>query len=162
MSGVLACTMLTMGDVPSEELIRKWDDIQPFIIEPTKITGIYRNMDIDAIVFKYSTVADKAKFWAHLQSNLQETKWKLIAETSESRDYERRFSKDDQSPDRPDMAMFSSAELLKIEYLPGKQMAIVGYVQADSSAKDTSFAETDEAKWAEKQIWPRFNKAKNE
>lgn len=153
--------MLIMEDVPSEELIRKWDDIQPFIIEPGKITGIYRSADIDAIVFKYSTVADKAKFWAHLQSNLQGTKWKLITETSDSRAYERRFSKGDGSPGRPDIALFSSAELLKLEYLPGKQTVIVGYVQADSSEKDASFAATDEAKWAEKEIWPRFNKAKN-
>lgn len=159
---MLGCTMLTMEDVPSEELIRKWDDIQPFIIEPSKITGIYRNMDIDAIVFKYSTIANKDKFWTRLQSNLQETKWQLIAETSDTRTYERRFSEGAQSPDRPDMALFSSAELLKLAYLPVKQMVVVGYVQADSSNKDISFAATDEAKWAEKQIWPRFNKAKNE
>ncbi len=162
MTGMLGCTMLSMEDVPSEELIKKWDTIQPFIIEPSKIMGIYRNIDIDAIVFKYSTIADRDKFWAHLKSNLQGTKWLLIAETSETRTYERRFSKGDQSPARPDMALFSSAELLKIEYLPGKQMVIVGYVQADSSEKDTSFAFTNEAKWAEKEIWPRFNKAKSE
>lgn len=153
--------MLSMEDVPSEELIKKWDSIQPFIIEPIKITGIYRNIDIDAIVFEYSTIANKDKFWAHLQSNLQDTKWQLFAESSNYKTYERRFSKGDCSPERPDMSIFSSAELLKLEYLTDKQIVVVGYVQADSSENNSSFAVTDEATWAEKVIWPRFNKAKN-
>ncbi len=151
-----------MGDIPSEDIIRKWGDNKPVIIEPIKITGVYRNMDIDAVVFKYTTSMNKENFWTSLQSNLQETKWQLISEPSDFRTYERRFSKGAIPPGSPDMAIFSSAELLKVEYRSDKHMVIVGYVQADSSEKDISFAETDEAKWAEKEIWPRFNKAKNE
>jgi len=158
----LGCNFFSMEDVPSEEFIKQWKDAQAFIIEPIKITGIYKDMDVGAVVFKYTTAANKDKLWTLIQSNLKETKWKLVSESSNARDYERCFAKGDQSPDRPDMAMFSSAELMKIEYVPNKQMVIIGYVQADSSADETSFEATDVAKWAKKNIWPRLEKAKNE
>jgi hypothetical protein len=151
-----------MEEIPTEEFIRKWNDAQPFIIEPTQIEGIYRNLDIDAVVFKYLTSTNEDEFWNILDSNIKETEWKLVAETSGSKDYERQFSKGDKSPNRPDMATFSSAEKMRIEYVSNRQMVIVGYVQADSSEKETSYEATDEAKWAQKEIWPRFDKVKNE
>ena len=121
MTGMLGCTLLSMGDIPSEDIIRKWGDNKPVIIEPIKITGVYRNMDIDAVVFKYTTSVNKENFWTSLQSRLQETKWQLISEPSDFRTYERRFSKGAKSPGSPDMAIFSSAELLKVEYRSDKR-----------------------------------------
>jgi len=118
--------------------------------------GIYRNSDIDSIVFTYETsVSDAAEFWYSLDANVATTKWNVVKVTADARAYERRYGKGDASPGRPDMAIFSSAELLRVAFVP-PQKVVVGYVQADASSKTTSFGETHEARWAEKVIWPRF------
>jgi peptide methionine sulfoxide reductase MsrB len=154
--------MMNGEDIPSEACIRRWKAVQPFMIEPRQLTGIYRNREIDAIIFHYSTNAATEQFWASLQSNIQETKWRIVTETPETREYERQFSKGEISPERSDMAIFSSAEKLKIDYLASMGMAIVAYVQADSSAAHIGFDDTREARWAAEELWPRFNTALNQ
>lgn len=162
LSALASCTMMHGEDVPSEECIRRWKAVQPFMIEPRQLTGIYKNREIDAILFHYSTHAAAEQFWTSLQSNIQGTKWRIITETSETREYERQFSKGEISPERSDMAIFSSVERLKIHYLTSMGMAIVAYVQADSSAAHIGFDDTREARWSAEELWPRFNNALNQ
>lgn len=100
------CTWLCLEDIPSESAIRKWGSNRPFIIEPLSIAGIYRNMDQDAIVFRYVTAVDEDVFWERLQSGLRETKWRKVSNRSNIQSYERSFSKNDMSADRPDMSRF--------------------------------------------------------
>ena len=52
------------------------------------------------------------------------------------------------------MAIFSSAEETRISYQQGK--VVVAWVQADSSKEETSFAETSEAEFADRVVWPKF------
>lgn len=54
------------------------------------------------------------------------------------------------------MAIFSSFEVARIAFDPKSRTAVVAYVQADGSSKDTKFEDCGESKWAEKAIWPRF------
>lgn len=152
------CSFMSMEEVPSAPLIKKWDALAPFLVKDRTIRGIYRNIDIDSLVFSYETSATDAKdFWISVEANVATTKWSVVKSTPMTRDFERRFGKGDGSLGRPDMAIFSSAELLRVAFVP-PQKVVVGYVQADSLSKSTSFAETHEARWAEKAIWPRFEK----
>jgi hypothetical protein len=150
------CTWLCLEDIPSESAIRKWGSNRPFIIEPLSIAGIYRNMDQDAIVFRYVTAVDEDVFWERLQSGLRETKWRKVSNRSNIQSYERSFSKNDMSADRPDMSRFFSIEHLEIAYSAADHAVTIGCIQADFSAEPDNFAATDAAKWAEKEIWPRF------
>lgn len=150
------CSWLSMEDVPSEEAIRKWGSTRPFIIDPVSIMGIYRNMDQDAIVFRYITDLNENIFLERLQSGLHGTKWRRMADRSTIQTYERFFSKNDTSADRPDMANFFSIEHLKIAYSAADHMVTIGCIQADFSEEPANFAATDAAKWAEREIWPRF------
>jgi hypothetical protein len=160
-AGWAGCGMLATEEVPSAELIGKWRALQPFIVEPVKISGIYKDSDIDAIAFEYATGLERARFWARLESSLRNTRWRVIAETGQGREYERRFARDEPSPERPDAAAFSSVERLRIAYAAGKGKAVVCYVQADASAQAVTFAATPEALWAEKKLWPRCLSAEN-
>lgn len=153
------CSWLSMEDIPSEEGIRKWRSTRPFIIEPVSITGIYRNMDMDAIVFRYVTTLNEDVFWERLQSGLRETKWWRVSNQPGTQTYERIFSKNDNAADRPDMAPFFSIEHLKIAYSTTDHRVTIGCIQADFSEDPIDFAGTDAAKWAEKIIWPRFAQA---
>ena len=154
------CSWLSLEDVPSEEVIRKWRSTRPFIIEPVSITGIYRNQDQDAIVFRYVTTLNEDVFWERLQSGLRETKWRRVSNQSGIQTYERIFSKNDKSADRPDMARFFSIEHLKITYFATDHAVSIGCIQADFSQEPIHFDGTDAAKWAEKKVWPRLAQTK--
>jgi uncharacterized lipoprotein len=138
---------LGMERVPDASAIRASKDLLPFLIEAQDIQGIYQNLDVDSALFTYSHRAvSENEFWDQLRHALKETGWKAVDHSGSIRRFEREFPKGKRA--------FSSAEQIRIGYQKNK--AIVGYVQADSSKESVSFAETSEAEWAEKVIWPKF------
>lgn len=144
-----------MERVPSSDGIRNHKVLSPFLLEAVEIRGVYQNLDVDSVVFSYTTSVPSAdQLWERLDSVLKDSAWREIDGSNSIRRYERRFSKGKVGSDRPDTAMFSSAEEIRIGYTQGR--VIIAYVQADSSKEDTSFAATSEAKWAETVIWPKF------
>jgi hypothetical protein len=60
------------------------------------------------------------------------------------------------------MAMFSSAEALRIVLVSGTNRVVVAYVQADSLEDDVSFEDTDEGRWAARVIWPKFDELRKQ
>lgn len=135
--------------IPSCDDIRAQKALTTFLVDDTSIRGVYQNVDVDSLVFTYKTsVAAEGDFWQQLVRSVKGSGWYELGPKGEVRQFERTSSRGN--------AMFSSAELLRIAYLSDKRRVVVGYVQADSSEENISFSETDEAGWAEKVIWPRF------
>jgi hypothetical protein len=146
---------ISMERVPTALEIRANDTLSKFLIEPRKVYGHYQNLDVDCVVFSYlHNASSESEFWDKLDTALKGTDWKPVDTTGSIRRFERLFPKGKTTKDRPDMAMFSSAEQVRVGYKHSK--AVVSYVQADSSETHTTFAEADEAKWAEKIIRPKF------
>ncbi|MGV3756690.1 MAG: hypothetical protein ACO1QS_15010 [Verrucomicrobiota bacterium] len=138
---------ISMERVPSAAEIRASKDLSIFLMEAGDIHGNYQNLDVDSTVFSYSHhIASENEFWDKLYIALKDTDWKPVDASGSIRRFERRFPKGTKA--------FSSAEQIRVGFKRSK--AVVGYVQADSSKEQTSFAETDGAKWAERVIWPKF------
>jgi hypothetical protein len=124
-------------------------------VEADDIRGSYQNLDVDCVVFSYSTrVQSAGAFWQKLTASLQGTSWKEIKPMDAIRRFERRFPKGKGKSERTDMAIFSSAEETRVSYKQGR--AVVAWVQADSSKDEASFAETSEAAFADRVVWPKF------
>ena len=116
------------GAVPSADEIQKWSALQPFVIQPSSITGVYQNIDIDSVVFHYSTrLTDPTAFWRELHNQARSSGWVHLAaaaETNSSREYET-FQR---LAPRGEL-WFSSAEELRVAYR--RDRIVVGYVQSD-------------------------------
>lgn len=150
------CSLLTMEEVPSPELIKKW--MGPFLIEADQVKGIYRNLDVDSLVFTYRTaVQTEGEFRNALSSALVNSTWKRSTSATDFIEFRRMFEKGDTSEDRPDMAMFASFELARLSFNPADRKVVVAYVQADTFKRVTRFEDTSEGEWAERVIWPKFN-----
>jgi len=138
---------ISLERVPTALEIRANDTLSKFLIDPREVYGDYQNLDVDAVVFSYlHTASSESEFWDKLGTALKGTDWKPVDTSGSTRRFERQFSKGTK--------MFSSAEQIRVGYKRSK--VVVGYVQADSSKEQSSFAETDEADWAERVIWPKF------
>jgi len=158
---VTGCTVITMEETPTPEVIEKW--MGDFLIEPDQITGVYRNLDVDSLVFTYKTESTTAPaFEDALSSALQNSKWRRSQNVTDCIEFRRSFQKGERSDDRPDMAMFSSFEVAKLALAPDNTTVVVAYVQADGSGDETCFENTGEAKWADQVIWPKFDKLRAE
>lgn len=150
------CEFMSMETVPKPEIIKKW--MGDFLIEPDQITGVYRNIDVDSLVFTYKTgVRTRPDFENALSSALQNSKWRQSTNVTEYMEFRRSFQKGETSEDRPDMAIFSSFEVARLAFAPDSRTVVVAYVQADASEKVTCFESTGEGKWADRVIWPKFN-----
>ncbi len=144
---------------PSAEAIKNFKAMHPFLIRDSNIQGLYKYYDIDSVIFTYSTSAiNEDQFWNELEGNLKNSRWKETSRTSNMREFERIFSKSEVSPDRTDMARFSSAEQIRIVFLKEQNIVIVGWVQADSLEDIPTLSGTGEFKWAKNYFWPRFNR----
>lgn len=129
-----------------------------FLIESGQITGVYQNLDVDSLIFTYSTaVKTKAEFEKALSSALQDSNWQRSTTDIAFVEFRRSFRKGEKSEDRPDMAIFSSFEVTRLAFAPERGVVVVAYVQADSSGDVSHFEDTGNGKWAKKVIWPKFN-----
>ncbi|MFN7138945.1 MAG: hypothetical protein ACK4UN_06380 [Limisphaerales bacterium] len=160
LAGVIGVFLLigcgpSMDQVPSSESIRK--RMGRFLVNPDDIQGVYRNLDVDSLVFTYSSkVEGEAAFWSGLEERLKDSRWTEADRLGAVREYRRSYRKGEVNAERPDMAIFSSFEVARVAFNTESRTAVVAYVQADGSSKDTKFEDTGESKWAEKAIWPRF------
>ena len=144
------CEIIKMDYVPEEEQIR--NSFGSFLVKPAEVTGHYANMDIDCIFFTYrSEASDSADFWTLLDDALTEREWKCTLEDETQRHYERIFRKTGEQ-------LFHSAEQMRISYNPETKFAVVAWVQADSLDPVERFSENDEASFAAKVVWPRFER----
>ena len=145
---VAGCGLLGKGYVPDAEEVRRFHSA--FLIEETGIRGVYGNMDVDSVVFTYQTdAADEATFWGRLHQQVEAKGWRLVDEQDSSRRYERIIR-------RTGRQVYHSAEETRIAYEAPPEPVVVAYVQADTSTLPVTFADTDEGKWANGAIWPKF------
>lgn len=146
-----SCNSLDMETVPSAETIRSWKAIRPFLIAEKGITGIYQNFDVDSLIFIYSSShKDERQLLEAIRGNITETKWREASNDACSyHQFERRFKMGEENPNRPDMSLFPSTEILRITLFPDRSIIVVGYLQSNGGA---------ELQWGERVLWPRYNK----
>jgi len=149
------CDFLSMEQVPGPEAIR--GRMGRFLVNPDQIRGVYRNLDVDSLVFTYTARVDgDAAFWYRLEEGLQGSRWIEAERRGAMREYRRTFREGECDAERPDLAIFSSFEVARVFFDPTSQTVAMAYVQADGRSSDTKFEDTGESQWAEKAIWPRF------
>ncbi len=144
---------IAMERVPSADEIQKWSALQPFVIQPSSITGVYQNIDTDSVVFHYSTrLTDPTAFWRELHNQARSSGWVHLAaaaETNSSREYET-FQR---LAPRGEL-WFSSAEELRVAYR--RDRIVVGYVQSDQQGDPKPVSQASEGRFANRELWPRF------
>jgi len=122
-----------------------------FLVAAKAITGHYANMDVDSVIFSYtSTAKDADAFWQALDSAATAAKWKCENKTAIERHYERLIPKTGQQ-------MFHSAEQVRISYNAVSGSVVVAWVQADSFDAVENFSQTGESSFADSGIWPQFD-----
>lgn len=152
---VVGCNLLSDEQVPSSEAIREW--MGRFLVEADQIQGVYRNLDIDSLVFTYrSNVDEEAAFWGGLEAGLQDSRWNATLRRDALREYRRSYRKGEDDGERPDMAIFNSFEVARVFFDPESHTVIIGYIQADGDSEENRFEDTGESDWADKALWPRF------
>lgn len=151
--GLAALTVacVEMERVPTATEIQQWQALQPFVLQADSITGVYRNHDVDAVVFEYnSNVGDVTEFWRLLQEGARSAGWAQATDGAVQRDS--RYQMFYRFKPKGEL-WFSSAEELRVAYQSGR--VAVAYVQSDQDG-DSKPVKASEGRFAEKHIWPRF------
>jgi hypothetical protein len=144
-----------MERIPTHTEIREWPALQPFVLDPSSMTGVYRNIDVDAVVFHYeSKITDEAQFWRQLRQQAHEAGW-LLAKRPEAGDGSRAYQAFQRLKQKGEL-MFASAEELRVAFL--RDRVVVAYVQSDQSGEPKPVSQAAEGRFANRQIWPRFLK----
>jgi hypothetical protein len=60
------CGIVGAEGVPTAADVRAWKQLQPFIFHEQELTGIYHNVDVDAVVFSYRTTLSEVEFLRQL------------------------------------------------------------------------------------------------
>jgi hypothetical protein len=145
---VAGCDLLSKDRVPDAEEVRRFHSA--FLVEETGIRGVYGNMDVDSVVFTYQTnAADETTFWDKLHEQVEARDWRLVDDQDSFRRYERIIPRTGQQG-------YHSAEEARIAYKAPPEPVVVAWVEADTSTLPDTFADTDEAQWANGAIWPKF------
>lgn len=146
-----SCDFPDMETVPSAETIRSWDALQPFLVAEKGITGIYQNFDVDSLIFHYSTsYKDERNLLEAIRGNIKETRWgEASDDTCPYYQFERRFEKGEENPNRPGMSLCPSTEILRITFFQDRDIVVVGYLQSDGGS---------ELQWSERFLWPQYNR----
>ena len=151
---VACASCMSMDRVPSAGEIRRWPALEPFVLQPAAVTGVYQNIDIDSVVFHYSTsLTAENEFWRTLKEQAALAGWRHVdgaAPLSQPREYER-FQR---LKTKGELG-FSSAEELRIAYSPTR--VVVAYVQSDQNGDPRPVSQASEGRFADREIWPRFN-----
>lgn len=136
------------SDRPTQEFIKSYNGINDLIIDDLEINGIYHNQDVDALLFYYKTrITSSSVFWEKLEKIINEKNWRQLAGTSEIKRYELI----DKS--------FSSgiyAKEIRIAYVSNGNYVLIGIIEGGPNKILNSFSELEEAKWADKWLWPKF------
>jgi hypothetical protein len=140
-------TLLTMEYVPTAEKILAGQHLQPFLVDPSDVEGIYGNIDIDSAVFRYRPgVVDVDEFWRRIDRQIEGTAWTKLPADGELRRFQRVFPKGSKA--------FCSVEEIRVRYDAVNRRVVVGWVQADSSTDVGRLAACSEADFANHVIWP--------
>ncbi len=140
------------GYAPSAGSVRAHTALRPFQVQATKVKGLYGNLDVDSIVFRYTTTAaDKASFRTKLIKQATAAGWTELPEKDSAIRFERLRKKGNH--------VFASAEEVRIKYSGDTKRVCVAWVQGDSVSDVASFAELSEAEFAESLIWPMLDEA---
>jgi hypothetical protein len=143
----------TVERVPADTDIREWAVLQPFVLHPISITGVYQNLDVDAVVFHYrSKLTDEGQFWRQLRQQAQGAGW-LPTNRSGSDGGSRAYEAFQRLKPKGEL-MFASAEELRIAFL--RNRIVVAYVQSDQSGQPKPVSQASEGRYADRYIWPRF------
>jgi len=149
---ILSGACVEMERVPTPTEITSWPSLQPFLLRPTIVTGVYRNLDIDSVVFHYtSEIRDETEFWRQLKLQAQAAGW--VHRDRRSSDRGETYETFERVKKRGEL-WFSSAEELRIAFQLDR--IAVAYVQSDQEGQPKSVAEESEGRFADEQIWPRF------
>ena len=99
------------------------------------------------MVFSYDTsIANSDTYWEKIRKVAEKEGWKEIkADNFKRFDRIRKWKED-----------YYIGEEIRIAYL--REKVILAYAEGDTKQKITSFSEIKESKWADKNIWPMFEK----
>jgi hypothetical protein len=149
MGALLACDTPEMERIPTEEELRNWPVLQPFLLSPESLSGVYRNLDVDCVVFHYrSSLPTEQVFWQQVEQRAAAQRWSAASGGEGTyRTYQRLVPRGSMG--------FSSAEETRIGYVAGR--VVVGYVQSDQWRETPRpVAEASEGRFAERNVWPKF------
>lgn len=150
---VAACDPMSMEQVPSEAQIRAWDALKPFVAGCGEIRGVYQNLDVDSVVFHCRCrFESESEFWRLIAQQASPEGWiedTAILGVVPIKTFQRLEGRRGQQ-------QFSSSEETRVAWTP--QRVIVGYVQADHSGEPTPVGKTGEGAFAERSVWPQFNR----
>ncbi len=135
------------SETPSGSDIDANTSVKAFIVDSSKIEGIYKSQDVDSLLFSYKTSIDSPdNFAVRIRKNASNEGWKEIkAEKYYRFERIRKWSTE-----------YYIGEEVRIAYL--KNIVVVAYVEGSTKQAISSFSEIDESKWAERFIWPMFEK----
>ena len=151
----VACvSCISMDRIPSASEIREWPALEPFVLQPAAVTGVYQNIDIDSVVFHYTTnLTAEDEFWRTLQQQAALAGWQHV-EGVASVPHLRKYETFLRLKPKGELG-FSSAEELRIAYSPTR--VVVAYVQSDQNGNPKPVSQASEGRFADREIWPRFS-----
>ena len=138
-----------MDYVPTNEKIQ--ENFSMFLVNPIQIKGIYGNIDVDSILFSYTTNSPTPLLI--IENELIKKHW--ITHNSTPNELILVRSK---SPKNKEISFFSY-EISRFFVTNSK--VCVGYVQMDSRTEISINTKTSESKWANKHFWPKYVQCKN-
>lgn len=151
----VACvSCISMDRIPSASEIREWPALDPFVLQPAAVTGVYQNIDIDSVVFHYTTnLTTEDEFWRILQQQAASAGWQRVDRVASTRQL-RKYQTFQRLRPRGELG-FSSAEELRVAYSPAR--VVVAYVQSDQNGDPKPVSQASEGRFADREIWPRFD-----
>lgn len=133
--------------VPSTKEVRSL--LGPFLIKPERIRGIYKNTDIDSMVFiYYTTIKTREDFFKALSSTLNIYQWELWDNNSKFYEYRRRRQAGEKG-------IFYSLSKVRVCYIPETRKVVVAYIN-ELLKNGKCFDDSPAGELAKTKIWPMF------
>lgn len=146
---IAGCDLLDMDYKPSAEQLRASTSVADLIVAPMHIEGIYGNVDVDSLVFRYTPARPIDQAWSTITVQASCAGWTLQNE-SPQRLVLRRVRVG---------GAFPSTEQVRI--CRTTQDIVVGYVQVDH-LHEKGCHRWSEDRFAENTLWPIFEQAVSE
>ena len=123
-----------------------------FIVDEQTIIGIYGNIDVDSVIYAYTTSLDEEDFWQAIDTNVSDSQWTHSERHEDFRRYVRYYPKTKRRA-------FHSIEEARVGYQKETKRIVVAWVQTDHFLEPDGFPrDGPEGGFAETTIWPRFEK----
>ena len=136
----------------SEKLLSIYNPTACFIVNAQDVRGIYGNMDVDCVLYEYTTSVDPKEFWNRLHQSATEVGWKLAEQNNNQRRYFIIIP-------ATGKAVEHDAEEVRVAFLESSNKVLIGWVQADTRVLPIDFpSESSEAAFADRFLWPRFER----